>query len=144
MTRLFGALAVGVLALGFTAGPALAENKSGEAKFTGPNKESYKVKAGAMVKLDVDLKQIAIGPQSAVSVSGKVKNTAGVKMYYSYNVAFLDKDKNLIGCQNFNLFLDPGKEAGVGTFINLPPAEIKKIAYYSIAFHESDAPIGSK
>lgn len=144
MKRLFAALVLGGLLLGVSAHPALAENKTGEARFTGPNKESYQVSAGTTVQLHVELKQIAVGPQSAVSVSGKVRNTGSVKMNYSYHVAFLDKDKNLIGCQNFNLFIDPGKEGPVGTFINLPPGEIRKIAYYSVTFYESDQPIGSK
>ena len=144
MTRLLAAAAVCGLVLGTSAGPAAAESKSGEVKFTGPKAESYKVSMGEQVKLDVEFKQIQVGAQTAVGVSGKVRNTAGVKMHYSYNVAFLDKDKNLIGCQNFTLFLDPGKDGPVGTFINLPPAEVKKIAYYSVAFHESDQLIGTK
>src|SRR3712207_3489889 len=117
MTRLFAAAALCGLILGTSAGPAAAESKSGEAKFTGPKAESYKVSLGDQVKLDVEFKQIQVGAQTAVGVGGKVRNTAGVKMHYSYNVAFLDKDKNLIGCQNFTLFVDPGKEGPVGTFI---------------------------
>jgi hypothetical protein len=138
MARLFSALVlVGVLA-GFT----LADNKTGEVKFTGPNKENVKVSAGDKLKLEVTLKQFDLNGRAAVSVSGKVKNTTDTKMNYSYNVAFLDKDKNLVGCQNFALDVQAGKEAGVGTFIFLPPGDIARIQYYTIAFYESADQIG--
>ena len=123
-------------------GVTFADNKTGEIKFTGQSKEIVKVSAGDKVKLNVELKQFELGGRAAISVSGKVKNTTDTKMSYSYNVAFLDKDKNLIGCQNFALEIQAGKDGGVGTFIFLPRDEIAKIHYYSIAFHESDQPIG--
>jgi len=75
-------------------------------------------------------------------VSGNVKNTTNAKMFYSYNVAFLDKDKNLVGCQNFALDVQAGKEAATGTFIFLPREDIARIHSYSVAFYESDKPIG--
>ena len=128
----------------FLTGSAAADSKSGDVKFTGPRKESVKVSVGDKLKVDVVLEQIDVGNQTAVSVGGTIKNTSGTKMNYSYHVAFLDKSKNLIGCQNFNLFVDGGKEGRVGTFINLPPEEIAKIAYYTIVFYESEKPIGSR
>ncbi|HJZ55639.1 MAG TPA: hypothetical protein VKE74_11795 [Gemmataceae bacterium] len=160
MNRLFGALALSCLLTGGTARLAEAETKTGEIKFTGPKKESVKVALGDKLKLEVTFQQIQVDQQggvsingtgkntadqqSAVSVHGTVKNTADVKMHYSYNVAFLDKDKNLIGCQNFYLYVEAGKQGPVGTFIQLPSDQIARIAYYSVAFYESDKPIGSK
>jgi hypothetical protein len=139
MLRLLFAVGLGCL----LTGAASADTKNGSVKFTGVKQGSVNVKAGDKVKLDATLEQIDVGGISAVSVAGNVTNNTGAKMYYSYNVAFLDKDKNLVGCQNFELFLDGGKTMRAGTFIKLPPDQIAKIAYYSIAFHESDKPIGS-
>ena len=123
---------------------ARADSKSGEVKFTAPKKESVKVSLGDKLKIDAEFKMIEVGAQAAVSVGAKVKNTTDVRMYYSYNVAFLDKDKNLIGCQNFSLSVDPGKGGQAGTFIQLPRDQIAKIASYTVAFHESDQQIGMK
>ena len=143
MARGFFVLVLGCLVAGMTVGSAGADSKTGEAKFTG-KKDSVKVELGEKLKLDVEFKMIEVGAQAAVSVGGTVKNTSNARMYYSYNVAFLDKDKNLIGCQNFTLQVEPNKDGTVGTFINLPRDQIAKIAHYSVAFHESDKPIGTK
>jgi hypothetical protein len=144
MVRKFFVLVLGCLLVAATAGSARADSKTGEAKFTGVKKETVKVSVGQKVKLDAEFQMIDVGTLSAVSVGAKVKNTANVRMNYSYNVAFLDKDKNLIGCQNFILSVDANKDGTAGTFIQLPPDQIAKIAYYSVALHESDKPIGSK
>jgi hypothetical protein len=144
MARAFCVLIVGCLILGVASDRAIADSKSGEIKFTAPKKESVKVALGDKVKLDAELKMIEVGNLAAVSVAAKVKNTANVMMHYSYNVAFLDKDKNLIGCQNFNLSIAANQGGTAGTFIQLPRDEIARIAYYSVAFHESDMPIGTK
>lgn len=144
MLRTIPALLLAGLVIAVSGGVGQAETKTGEAKFTAPKKELIKVEMGGKLKLNVELKMFELGARAAVSVSGKVKNTTDAQMHYSYNVAFLDKDKNLVGCQNFALSVQPGKEGSVGTFIFLPRDEIAKIAYYSIAFHESDMPIGSK
>lgn len=143
MIRGFFVLVIGCLVAGVTVGSAHADSKSGEVKFTGP-KDSVKVSLGEKLKLEAELKTIEVGTQAAVSVKGTVKNTTNARMYYSYNVAFLDKDKNLIGCQNFALQVEPNKDGAVGTFIQLPRDQIAKIAHYSVAFHESDKPIGTK
>src|SRR2546430_6958021 len=71
MLRTCVALVLGCL----LTGTAAAETKSGPIKFTGPMKESVQVTAGSKVKLDVTLKQISIGLQSADSVCGTVTST---------------------------------------------------------------------
>jgi hypothetical protein len=144
MTRALSLLALAALISAASASAARADSKTGEAKFTGPKKETIKVKLGDQLKVEAEFKMIEVGQLAAVSVQAKVKNTANVQMHYSYNVAFLDKDKNLIGCQNFPLQIGANKDGTAGTFIQLPRDEIAKIAYYSVAFHESEKPIGSK
>ena len=123
---------------------AHADSKTGEARFTGVKRETVRVALGDKLKLTAEFQMIEVGQLAAVAVPAKVKNTARVRMHYSYNVAFLDKDKNLIGCQNFMLSVEPGRENTAGTFIQLPRDQIAKIAFYSVAFHESDQQIGIK
>ena len=142
MTRSLLALA-SILAL-VTFGAARADSKTGEAKFTGPKKESIQVELGDKLKLNAEFHQMQVGRLAAVSVKAKIKNTTSRQMYFSYNVAFLDKDKNLIGCQSFPLPIGPNQDSTAGTFITLPRDQIAKIAYYSVAFHESDQQIGQK
>ncbi len=138
MLRLPSAIVLVCLLAGFS----LADHKTGEIQFTGPMKEKIKASAGEKLKLTVEFKQFELNGRSAVSVNGNIKNTASTKMYYSYNIAFLDKNKNLIGCQNFVLDIEAGKTSPAGTFLFLPRDEIGRIYYYSIAFYESDMPIG--
>ncbi len=144
MKHLFLMAALVVALLGVNPATLEAETKTAEAKFTPAGNEMVTVTLGDKVKLDATFKLIMVGTATPVSVKATVNNTANVKMYYSYNVAFLDKDKNLIGCQHFDLFLDPGKQGDAGTFLQLPPDQIARIAYYSVAFYESDKPIGAK
>ncbi len=128
--------------LGTFASNAAAESKSGAIKFTGVGKESVDVAMGDKLKLNVSFKQIKVGEISAVSVNGSVMNTATERIRYAYFVCFLDQEKNLIGCQHFGLGVDGGKKGMVGTFIELPPREIARIASYSVAFYESSNAIG--
>jgi len=127
-----------------TARSANAETKTGEAKFTPGGKEFVDVTLGDKLKLDARFQPITVGALNAISVKANIKNTTTSKLYYAYFVAFMDKDKNLIGCQAFPLFIDGAKTGGAGTFIQLPPGEISRIAYYSVTFYESDKQIGSK
>jgi|ERR1043165_1298113 hypothetical protein len=115
-----------------------AQSKTGPVMFTPGGKESVDVTVGDKLTLTATYKQISVGKQSAVSVSGDITNNTAVKMSYSYHVAFLDKDKNLIGCHNFNLFVNGGEKGRAGTFVVLPPDQIARIAFYSVALHESE------
>lgn len=136
-----------VLAVSAFASAALAvdvDSKSGQVQFTGPNSGHAKVSLGKRIKFDPEFKQIHIGKGNAVNVGAEAQNTTDQKVFYSYHVAFLDKDKNLIGCQAFNLWIDASKKARIGTFIALPPEQIAKIASYSVVFYEDDEQIGNK
>jgi len=144
MKQAFLIRALVCLIFGVSTATVQAQSKTAAAKFTPGGTETYNVSLGDKVKLEATLKLIKLGTGTPISCKATVNNTASVKMYYSYNVAFLDKDKNLIGCHHFNLFLDPGKQGGAGTFLQLPPDQISRIAYYSVAFHESEKSIGSK
>jgi len=121
-----------------------ADSKTGEAKFTGPKRETVKVALGDQLQLTAEFKMIEVGQLAAISVPAKIKNPTKNRMHYSYNVAFLDKDKNLIGCQNFHLAVEAGRDSTAGTFIQLPRDQIARIAYYSVALHESEHQISAK
>lgn len=143
MLRILSTLLLAALVAATTAPSARADSKTGEAKFTGVKRETVRVALGDKLKLTAEFQVIEVGQLAAVAVPAKVKNTARVRMHYSYNAAFLDKDKNLIGCQNFMLSIEPGNGTA-GTFIQLPREQIARIAFYSVAFHESDQQIGIK
>ena len=121
------------------------ETKSGAIQFSGPKKDGIKLSIGKKIKFSPELKQITVGKGNAVSVGGEAENTTDQKIFYSYHIAFLDKDKNVIGCHAYNLWFDPGKKKGhIGTFIGLPPEQIAKIASYTLIFYEDDEQIGNK
>jgi hypothetical protein len=143
MVRLFIVAVLGCLAAGVTAA-ADADTKTGEAKFAPGKKDSVKVSVGKNLKLDAEYQLIDVGGLTAVSVRANVKNTTSTRLHYAYHVSFLDKDRNLVGCQSTVLSAEPGKQGPAGTFIQLPPDRISRIAYYSVALYESPKPIGSK
>jgi hypothetical protein len=143
MVRLFIVMVLGCLAAGVMAA-ADADTKTGEAKFAPGKKDPVKVSVGKNLKLDAEYQLIDVGGQTAVSVRAAVKNTARTRLHYAYHVAFLDKDKNLVGCQSSMLSVEGGKEGTAGTFIPLPPEQVSRIAYYSVTLYESPKPIGSK
>ena len=143
MLRILSALLLAVLAIATTT-TARADSKTGEAKFTGVKRETIRVALGEKLKMTAEFQLIEVGQLAAISVPAKVRNPTKARMHYSYNVAFLDKDKNLIGCQNFMLTVEAGRENTAGTFIQLPRDQIGRIAFYSVAFHESEEQIGIK
>ena len=144
MSQSFRVLCLTLFLAAAATSPARADSKSGEAKFTGPRKEKVAVELGNKLKLKAEFQMIEVGRLAAISVNAKIKNTSSARMYYSYNVAFFDKDKNLIGCHCVPLQIGANGDSTAGTFIQLPRDEIAKIAYYSVAFHESDKQIGTK
>jgi hypothetical protein len=144
MFRILSTFLLAALVIATSTPRAHADSETAEAKFTGVKRETIRVAAGKTLKLTAEFQMIEVGRLAAVAIPAKVKNTANVRMYYSYNVAFLDKDKNLIGCQNFLLSVEPGRENTAGTFIQLPRDQIARIAFYSVAFHESTEQIGTK
>ena len=79
------------------------------------------------------------------SPNTKIRNTADKTMYYGYYVAFFDKDKKLIATSSFDgsiAKLDAGKETNIGNVIQLPVAEIAKIAHYQVTLLEDEKEFG--
>jgi hypothetical protein len=141
----FALVATLVLTLGSTAFGVDIDAKAGAIQFSGPSNKGVKIKLGKRLKFEPEFKYIQIGKGNAVNVGGgDVENTTDKKIFYSYHVAFFDKDKNVIGVQNFSLWIDAGKKARIGTFIALPPEQIAKITSYSAIFYEDDEQIGNK
>ena len=121
------------------------ENQGGPIQFSGGLRtKPTRLTMGKSIKLEAELKAIDVNKTWGVSVGGKLTNPTDQKMFYSYQVAFFDKDKNLVGCQNFTHWVDPHKTVQAGTFISLSADQIDKIASYSAVFYESDTQIGSK
>ena len=121
-----------------------SETNNAAIKFAGITSKPTKLQLGKTLKFEAELKPIDVAKTWAVSVGGHLENPTDKKMFFSYQIAFFDKDKNLIGCQNYTHFIEPGKKAQAGTFISLSADQIDKIASYSVVFYESDAPIGAK
>jgi hypothetical protein len=121
-----------------------SETKNAQIKFGGITTKPTKLTFGSVIKLEAELKPIDVAKTWGVSVSGKLHNPTDKKMHYSYQIAFFDADKNLIGCQNFTHWVDAGKTVTAGTFISLSADQIDKITSYSAVFYESDQQIGSK
>jgi hypothetical protein len=117
---------------------AYADTKSGEARLqelTGQDvaKKALKVSLGAKVKADCTFYIIP-------------ENTSDMRMYYGYYVAFFDKDKNLIATSAFGggklAQLEPGKATNIGNLIELPSAQLQRIAFYQVALLEDAKEFG--
>jgi hypothetical protein len=140
-------IACAVAAALFAAPAAFAldiDSKSGAVQFAGSSKPGVKVSLGKRLKFEPEFKSFKIGKGHAVEVGADAHNSTDQKIFFSYHVALLDKEKNVIGCQNFTLWADPGKKVRIGNFITLPSEQIAKIASYSVIFYEDDEQIGNK
>src|SRR4051812_15314484 len=98
-----------ILTIVFLASPAAfavdTDSKAGAIQFSGPSNRGVKIKLGKRLKFEPEFRYIQIGKGNAVNVGGgEVENTSDKKVFYSYHVSFFDKDKNVIGCQNFSLW----------------------------------------
>jgi hypothetical protein len=142
MLRYFTVIVLSGLLGGTCCGMTHTESKKGQVRFNNLGTENVKIKLGAKVKLEAEFKYIDVGGISAVSVSGKVRNTTQQRMYYSYNVAFFDGENNLIGCYNYAISVEGGKVDGMGAFLPLPLGQIAKITSYAVVYYESDKKIG--
>ena len=77
----------------------------------------------------------------------EIKNTTSKPRHCSYNVAFFDKDDQLIGCVSQGTSSEEGLAAGATStlgscLIPLPKRLYEKVVKYKIAFYESDQEIG--
>ncbi len=130
---------------------AYPDTKSGKAnlqeeKGQGVPEEALKVSLGDKVKANCTYYIIPdfLG-KKVVSVQANIKNTSDKQMYYGYYVAFLDKDKNLVGCSSFAgelAQLEPGGVGNIGSVIRLPNEQIKRIAFYQVSLWEDEKEFG--
>ena len=79
---------------------------------------------------------------SVVSGNAQLTNTSKEKVFYSYNVAFFDAQKNLVGCaseNSGNQALKPGESTATGSaLIFLPPDAIKSIGSFQVTWFETN------
>ena len=121
------------------------ENQGAPIQFGGGIRtKPTKLTMGKTIRLDAELKAIDVAKTWAVSVGSKLANRTDQKMFYSYQIAFFDQEKNLIGCQTFTHWVDPHKTVQAGTFISLSADQIDKIASYLAVFYESETQIRAK
>jgi hypothetical protein len=144
-------LAATLLAL-LTAAGAVADTKSGEAKLKevkkgeDNDKVALKVSLGDKVKAET---RWYIDPDffgaKVLSAQATLKNTSDKKLHFGYYVAFFDKDKNLVCCTAFAgkfATLEPGKETTIGNVIELPAAQLARIASYQVTVLEDEKEFG--
>lgn len=144
--RFYSILAVGVL-LSSLCACAHAESKGGpvklaESKF-GPPDNAPAVEMGKTVKLTAKFYISDFFGSKVISAGAKVKNSGTTPMFYSFHVAFFDKDNHLLGCTSQASFgdqgLKPGDETQLGSLLVMLPAdELKKVTSYQAAFYESE------
>ncbi len=81
----------------------------------------------------------------AISGQVDVENTTDHEIFTSYHLAFFDKKDNLLGCASQTLSFDPGEETMIGgALIQMPAAQLEKVAKYRITWYEDTVKIGSR
>lgn len=125
--------------------------KSGEIylkESSGFDEDVFKVNIGDKIKADCKFYIDDFLEKKIISANATIKNTASKNMYFTYNVAFFDKDMNLVGCASQGLIVkgfEPGKETLLGScIIPLPSSEFSKVKYYQVVLYESEDEIGKK
>src|SRR5262249_2073707 len=104
------------------------------------------VSLGKQVKAECAFHITDFFGKKIISPQAKITNSGKKPLFFAYYVSFLDKDKNLIACTSFVSFgkegLAPGKDTFIGNVIQVPPAELSKVAFYQVTLYESDKEIG--
>jgi hypothetical protein len=121
-----------------------SETKNAAIKFGGITSKPTKVEFGMTVKFEAELKPVDVNKTWGLGVGGRIENPTDKKIYFSYQIAFFDKDKNLVGCYNYTHWVDAHKNVLAGSFISLSAEQIDKITSYSAVFYESESQIGTK
>lgn len=81
----------------------------------------------------------------AISGQVDVENKTEQKIYTSYHLAFFDKKGELLGCASQDLDFDPGEKTSIGgAVIQMPPAQLAKVASYRLSWYEDTQKIGSR
>lgn len=83
----------------------------------------------------------------SMAISGQVdvENKTDHEIFTSYNLAFFDKKDNLLGCASQTLSFDPGEETIIGgALIQMPAAQLEKVAKYRITWYEDTVKIGTR
>jgi len=141
--RMLGMCFALAMALCYTSA-AYPDTKSGEANLQ--EKQELNVSLGDKVKANCTYYIVPdFFGKKVVAVQANVKNTSQKQMFYGYYVAFLDKDKNLIGCSSFVgdlAKLEAGEEGYIGSVIQLPNDQIERIAFYQVSLWEDEKEFG--
>src|SRR5258708_27708432 len=136
-------IAAGVL-IGCLCRLAGAEVKEGPVTLSehdGASSSSPTVTMGKVVKMTGDFHVIQFFGAKVIDCGVKVKNTGKQPMYCIAHVAFFDKDNHLLGCvsQGSMGALKPDETTELASMlVSLPLPELKKVASYQVAFHESE------
>ncbi len=105
--------------------------------------DAFKKEFGAVVKATTDWRVGDFFGKETVFAGVTVKNTGTKPMFFSYYVAFFDKDNKLVGATGQGSFgddgLKPGQETQMGScLINLPKDKYKTITSYQAVIYETD------
>jgi hypothetical protein len=147
LKRIIGYTVVIVLAFCVT---GLADTKSGpislqESRFGVPE-GATKIELGTTVKLVAQPHISEFFGRKIINAGASVENTSSKPMFYAFNIAFFDKDNQLLGCVSQGAMGTKGIEAGqkfdLGScIIPIPPEQLQKVASYQATFYESDSKI---
>ncbi len=146
MTKTIKAFIV-VFFIGVFLAPAFAETKSGTVDLKGATYKAPtpEVKLGSKLDATCGFYVTDFGEgRNYLAARVKLHNTASIPMYYSFHIAFFDKDNNLIGCMSQSAEavrsgLAPDERTELGNCLApVPTDQIAKIKSYQITYYESD------
>lgn len=139
--------AVTIVCLAF---PAFAVSKEGPCKLKKSQafdeSDAVKVEVGTGIKGVCKFYVTDFFDAEIIDAGIQLTNTTNKPRYCYYNVAFFDKDDQLVGCASQGTSgdgLGAGKTMISGSLlIPLPKGLYEKVVKYKIAFYESDKEIG--
>ncbi len=81
----------------------------------------------------------------AISGQVDVENKTKTEIFTSYHLAFFDKKDNLLGCASQDISFDAEEKSMIGgAVIQMPPAQLERVAKYRITWYEDTQKIGSR
>jgi hypothetical protein len=127
----------------------LADTKSGPITL---QESTFAPKGGPKIELGTTVKLVAqphiseFFGNKIINAGATIENTGSKPMFYVFNIAFFDKDNQLLGCVSQGEYgtkgVDPGQKFDLGScIIPIPPEQLQKVVSFQATFYESEKKI---
>ena len=117
-----------------------------EAKGMFDDSANFKITIGDKLKAHCKFSIGEFFGKKVINAGADLENKSKKTLFYSYNVAFFDANKQLIGCASQASMMGgvaPGKKTQLGScMVSVTKEQLSKVKYYQVKLYESEKEVG--